>query len=158
DEGCAMPTATMELAAGPPHPRPLSHEGRGGRKRRQATGSPSPLVGEGGRKEGEGGRGGQGAEGGRGIGGRAPPTPAPLPRGERGAQEPTSPRLPFSPRGRRCPEGADEGARCRPRSWNWRQGPLTPGPSPTRGEGGENAGKPHAPLLPSWEKVARSDG
>src|SRR5690606_6610039 len=33
-------------------------------------------------------------------------------------------------------------------------GPLTPGPSPTRGEGGDRAEESRAPLLPSWEKVA----
>src|SRR5690606_35975720 len=36
----------------------------------------------------------------------------------------------------------------------WARAPLTPGPSPSRGEGCAGADKPEAPLLPLREKVA----
>src|SRR5690606_39898467 len=107
----------------------------------------------------------------------APSPPTPLPRGERGAIEPTSHGIPFSPRGRRCPEGADEGALGKPPTFldvrpanldmeRAARALLTPGPSsapitplgrlvatppprsPSRGEGGDRAGKPRNTLLP----------
>src|SRR5690606_20379566 len=123
----------------------------------------------------------------------SPSPPTPLPRGERGAQEPTSHRLPFSPRGRRwlarrarrmrgamlprgragaspSPSASGRGDKARGidrllsrhgvggSGLSVRCLPLTPVPSPTRGEGGAGADKPQAPLLPSWEKVARPQG
>src|SRR5690606_9972430 len=38
------------------------------------------------------------------------------------------------------------------------EAPLTPGPSPSRGEGGDRADTPRTPLLPLREKVARPQG
>src|SRR5690606_29048421 len=40
----------------------------------------------------------------------------------------------------------------------WEEAPLTPDPSPSRGEGGDRADEPPAPLLPLGEMVDRAEG